>query len=189
MKKIFMILLCAVLLLAVPTVAFAEAETPEIEETLTITEMVVNYVTAHAEELLAMGAAIASAVFVKLIGGKLSNSVSTLNNNSITIAETAGEKLDATAEKLKAYEEKMTKFLEAFEKTEDDKLSLEATLEKTMMFINTSKLAVVELSNMLAELLLLSNIPNSKKESFYAKHREAIRKLEEAEGVINNDRA
>ena len=66
MKKLFMILLCVLMMVAVTsTVAFAEGETPE--ESLTITEQVVNYVKDHVEEGLTMLAAIASAVIVKLI--------------------------------------------------------------------------------------------------------------------------
>lgn len=189
MKKIFMILLCATLLLAVPTVAFAESETPETEESLTITEMVVNYVTEHAEELLTMGAAIASAIFVKLIGGKLSNSVSTLNNNSITIANEAGNKLADAAKELKEYKEKMAEFLEVFKKTEEEKLQLEDVIGHVETFLKSAKLATLELSNEIAELLVLANIPNAKKEEFYARHMKMVEEIKKVEGVINNDRA
>lgn len=187
MKKIFMILLCVLMIAAVPTVALAAEDTPETEESLTITEQVVNYVTDHAEQILTMVAAFASAVFVKLISGKLSNSVSTLNNNSITIAKEAGEKLSEAAKELKEYKEKMSELLEAFTKISEEKLTLEEMLTKVTTFIETSKLATVELSTELSELLLLANIPNAKKEELYARHKDAMHKLEEAEGVINND--
>lgn len=186
MKKLFMILLCVLMMVAVTsTVAFAEGETPE--ESLTITEQVVNYVKDHVEEGLTMLAAIASAVIVKLITGKLSTSVSTLNNNSITIAKEAGDKLSEAARELKEYKVAMAELLAEFRKTEEDKLTLEAMLTKVTTFLETSKLATVELSTELSELLLLANIPNAKKEELYARHKDAMHKLEEAEGVINND--
>ena len=188
MKKLFMILLCALLMIAVTsTVALAAEDTPETEESLTITEEVVNYVTGHAEQILAMAAAIASTIIVKLITGKLSSSVGTLNNNAITIAKDAGDKLSEATNELKEYKEKMTVLLEEFRKTEEDKLTLEDMMTKVLTFIETSKLATIELSTELSELLLLANIPVSKKEELYARHKDAIHKLEEAEGVINND--
>lgn len=188
MKKLFMILLCVLMMTAVTsTIALAAEDTPETEESLTITEKVVNYVKDHVEEGLTMLAAIASAVIVKLISGKLSNAVGTLNNNSITIANTASEKISAAAKKLEQYEEKMSEFLAEFRKTEEEKKRIEDMLSKSNTVIETSKLALIELGNEFAELLLLANIPNTKKESFYASHKEAMKKLEEAEGVINND--
>lgn len=198
MKKIFMILLCAIMIVAVPTVAFAEEAAPETEETTTvveveekptITEMIVDYVKENAEPILAMVASFASAIMVKFISGKLSNSVSTLNNNSITIAKDAGDKLSGASKDLKVYLEKAAEVLSKLEKSEEEKTAIEDMLCKTTALIETSKIALVELGNEFAELLLLANIPNAKKESFYSSHKEAMRKLEEAEGVINNDRA
>lgn len=188
MKKLFMILLCVLMMTAVTsTVALAAEDTPETEESLTITEEVVNYVIGHAEQILTMVAAIASAVIVKLISGKLSSSVGTLNNNAITIAKDAGDKLSTASKKLEEYAEKMTEVLSKYEKSEDEKKALEGMLGKVTTLLETSKIALVELGNEFAELLLFANIPNAKKEAFYLAHKEAMHKLEEAEGVINND--
>lgn len=188
MKKIFMIMLCVLLLFAVPTVVFAESgEATESEENPTITEQVANYVTDNAEEILTMVAAFASAVIVKLIIGKLSSSVSTLNNNAINIAKEAGEKLEAASKKFEDYEGKMLEFMAKLERSEAEKKLLETNLNSVETFLETAKLAVVNLADELAELLLLANIPNAKKESIYSMHQEAMKKLKEIEGVINND--
>lgn len=190
MKKLLMILLCVLMIAAVPTVAFAEETVTEettTEVEMTITERVVEYVKENAEGILAVLASIGSAILVKLISVKLSTSVSTLNNNSITIAKEAEDKLGVASKKLEEYAEKMTEVLFKYEKSENEKKALEGMLNKVTTLLETSKIAVVELGNEFAELLLLSNIPNAKKESFYASHKEAMQKLEKAEGVINND--
>lgn len=191
MKKIFMILLCVLMIVAVPTVAFAEdtvTEETTTEVEMTITERVVEYVKENAEGILAVIASIGSAILVKFISGKLSTSVSTLNNNSITIAKEAEDKLGVASKKLEEYAEKMTEVLLKYEKSEDEKKALEGMLNKVTTLLETSKIAVVELGNEFAELILLANIPNAKKESFYASHKEAMQKLEKAEGVISNDK-
>lgn len=188
MKKIFMIMLCALLLFAVPTVAFADSgEATETEENLTITEQIVNYITGNAEEILTMVAALASAVIVKLIGGKLSSSVGTLNNNAISIAKEASDKLDNASKKLEEYEGKMLEFMSKLERSEEEKRLLETNLNSAETFLETAKMAVVNLADELAELLLLANIPNAKKEEIYSMHQEAMKKLKQIEGVINND--
>jgi hypothetical protein len=191
MKKIFMILLCVLMIVAVPTVAFAEdtvTEETTTEVEMTITERVVEYVKENAEGILTVIASIGSAILVKLISGKLSTYVSTLNNNSITIAKEAEDKLGVASKKLEEYAEKMTEVLLKYEKSEDEKKALEGMLNKVTTLLETSKIAVVELGNEFAELILLANIPNAKKESFYASHKEAMQKLEKAEGVISNDK-
>jgi uncharacterized protein (DUF2164 family) len=188
------------MIVAVPTVAFAEEapeteetttiteeETLEIEEKPTITEMIVDYVKENAEPILAMVASIVSAIMVKFISGKLSNSVSTLNNNAIEIAKNSDDSLKNTTKENKEFIAKMTEVLSKLEKSEEEKKVLEEMLCKTATLLETSKIALVELGNEFAELLLLANIPNAKKESFYSSHKEAMRKLEETEGVINSD--
>lgn len=203
MKKIFMILLCVLMIVAVPTVAFAEEtvpeteetttiteeETPEIEEKPTITEMVVDYVTSHAEEISVIGTLVVGIFYEIRKHKKLNGSIGTLNNNSITIAKEAENKMSVASKKLEEYAEKMTEVLSKYEKSEEEKKALEGMLNKVTTLLETSKIAMVELGNEFAELLLLANIPNAKKESVYASHKEAMQKLEKVEGVINNDRA
>jgi hypothetical protein len=101
MKKIFMILLCVLMMVAVPTVAFAEEtvpeteevttiieeEDPEIEEKPTITEMLVDYVTSHVEEISVIGTLVVGMFYEITKHKKLNGSIGTLNNNAIAVAE------------------------------------------------------------------------------------------------------
>lgn len=193
MKKIFMILLCVLMMVAVPTVAFAASETEEVpdktitEVEMTITERVVEYVKENAEGILAVLASLGSAILVKLIGGKLSNSVSTLNNNSINIAKEASDKLETATKKLDEYEGKMADFLSKLNRSEEEKKILETTVAQVDTFLKSAKVAILDLADELAELLLLANIPNAKKEEALKIHQEALKKINEIEGVINND--
>jgi hypothetical protein len=58
-----------------------------------------------------------------------------------------------------------------------------------MTYIKTAKLANVEFANELAELLVLANIPNSKKDELYSRHIAAVGAIAEAEKteVTTND--
>ena len=44
-----------------------------------------------------------------------------------------------------------------------------------------TKVSFEEMPNMMAELLLLANIPNAKKEEIYARHLSAVNAIAEAE--------
>ena len=56
-----------------------------------------------------------------------------------------------------------------------------AMLEKVNKHLETSKSANLEFSNELAELLVLANIPNSKKDELYSRHRAAVDAMAAAE--------
>ena len=184
MKKLFMILLCVLMLVAVPTVALAEETVTEgtTEVEMTITEKVVEYVKANAEGILAVIASIGSAILVKLITTKLSNSVTTLNDNAIEIAKSSDESLKTTTKENEAFTAKIQELLDKYEKSEEDKKLYEEALVQAETFINGAKIAMLEVSNEFAELLVLANIPNSKKEELYARHKQAVRSIEEVEG-------
>ena len=85
------------------------------------------------------------------------------------------------------YKAEFETVLKEIRKSAEEKKCLEDTLAHVETFLKTAKLATLELSNEVAELLVLANIPNSKKEELYARHKQAVQDLEEAEGVINND--
>ena len=61
-----------------------------------------------------------------------------------------------------------------YKDTPVEKQKLEQTLGEALAYIKTAKLANVEFANELAELLVLANIPNSKKDELYARHRAAV---------------
>ena len=90
---------------------------------------------------------------------------------------------------LAAYGTKIEEFLAEFRANAKEKQKLEVLLEKAESLLETAKLANVELANEVAELLVLANIPNSKKEELYARHLAAVNAMTEAEHteVIHND--
>jgi chromosome segregation ATPase len=171
----------------------SEISAPETEEK-TITESIVDYVKAHIEELSVIVTLIVSIFFDKLKHGKLTGSIGTLNNNAIAIAEnsstaikTALDEVEDIADVVKNYKDEIASLLGEIRKSAEEKQSLEATLSHVETFLKTAKLATLELSNEVAELLVLANIPNSKKDELYARHTKAVHELEVAEEVIGND--
>lgn len=193
MKKIFMILLCVLMMVAVPTVAFAASQTEEVPDK-TITEMVADYAKDHFEEITVIGTIIASIFYERISKKKQNGLMGTLNNNAITIAENSTlsnramlDKAEAIGETLNKYDEKIEGVLAEFRKTADEKKKLEDALMLLIPLMNTVKCAALELSNEVAELLVLANIPNSKKDELFARHKKAVHEIEAAEGVINSD--
>lgn len=210
MRKLLALILF-VMLMAFPVLTFAEEAEPIVEENIppveevvtegeneasepTMTENIVEYVKEHFEEICVLVGGGLLAFYEGIVRKKMNGSIGTLNNNAITIAndsakaikdgkkamDTGVEKMQAVADKINRFEEKIDLFLEKVEKAYAEKQSLEALL-------NSTKLACLEMSNEVAELLVLANIPQSKKEELYARHTQAVHELEKAEGVISND--
>lgn len=209
MRKILVFILCALLLIAMPVAAFADEAEPTVEENVppveesatedeiepSITETIVEWVKGNFEEITVIFGLLASAFYGTITRKGLNGSIGTLNNNAITIAEnsakaieTGVEKMEAIANRVIELEKKVDAFLERMEKNAEEKLSLEETLSQVSTFLKSAKLANLELSNEVAELLVLANIPNSKKEELYSRHTKAVHDLEVVEEeVIHND--
>lgn len=192
MKKIFLIMLCVLMIVAVPTVVFAEDADSVPDKT--ITEMVADYAKDHFEEITVIGTIIASIFYERISKKKQNGLMGTLNNNAITIAENSTlsnramlDKAEAIGETLNKYDEKIEGVLAEFRKTADEKKKLEDALMLLVPLMNTVKCAALELSNEVAELLVLANIPNSKKDELFARHKKVVHEIEAAEGVINSD--
>ena len=194
MKKIFVVLLCVLMIAAVPTVAFAEESSTETVPDKTVTETVVDYVKEHIEEISVIGTLIAGMFYEIRKHRKLNGSIGTLNNNAIAVAEnsaaaikTALENVEDIARIINEYKGEFETLISEIRKSAEEKKSLEDTLNHVETFLKTAKLATLELSNEVAELLVLANIPNSKKEELYARHKQAVNELNSAEGVISSD--
>lgn len=192
MKKLFMILLCVLMIVAVPTVAFASDG--ESAPDKTITEMVVDYVTDNVEEISVIGTLIVGMFYELRKNKKLNGSIGTLNNNAIAVAENSAsaiksalEGVEAVAKVVNEYKAEFEGILSEIRKSAEEKKCLEDTLTHVESFLKTAKLATLELSNEVAELLVLANIPNSKKDELFARHKKAVGEIEAAEGVINSD--
>ncbi len=77
--------------------------------------------------------------------------------------------------------------LASFRANAEEKKTLEETVEEVRAFMEKAKLANVELANEVAELLVLANIPNSKKEELYSRHLAAVGAIADKTEVIHND--
>lgn len=178
----------------------------------TVTESIVDYVKSHVEELSVIFTLILTIFYEVRKHRNLNGSIGTLNNNAITVAENStaaikqalGETTNIAensaaaietvlkeaadiATTVKGYKDDFERLLDEVRTQAEEKRSLEETLKVVESYLKTAKLATLELSNEVAELLVLANIPNSKKEELYARHKNAVQKLEAAEEVTAND--
>ena len=202
MKKILVLILAVLLIMALPFVTFAEeAEPPvaeenvapteevttEVEEEPTMTETIVEWVKSNFEEIAVIFGLAASAFYGAITRRGLNGSIGTLNNNAITIAENSAKAVDTGAKKM----EDMANRVIEFEKKADTILEKMASVvdenQSLTSLLNATKIACLEMSNEVAELLVLANIPTSKKEELYSRHTKAVHELEAVEGVISND--
>lgn len=217
MKKIFAFILCTMLICATPVIAFAEGgenatevtENTTVEEVATESEIpsseetvhdkIIGFIKENYEGSSFLSLAVTIAVYTYYAVKKhksLNGSIGVLNNNAVSIADNSAKamkdamgKVTDMAEVVKEYKEAMASMLEEIRKNAEEKESLEATLLSVQKTIETSKLASMELADEVAELLVLANIPNSKKEELYSRHRAAVDAIATAEKteVITND--
>lgn len=223
MKRIIAFILCFVVLVgATSLVAFAEESAiddepntevtenlPTTEENSTegessgeetepekpVTEVIVDYIKSHIEELSVIGTLILTIFYEIRKHRKLNGSIGTLNNNAVTIAEnsataiaTALSGVEGVAKVVEEYKDEFAAVLEEIRKSAEEKKSLEDTLKHIETFLKTVKLATLEMSNEVAELLVLANIPNSKKDELYSRHMNAVHELEAVEEEGSNDK-
>lgn len=222
MKKILAFILCAMLIFALPVVAFAEGEPIDeivqeevVEDNSTTTEenategensasemllseTIKEWILSHIEEILVVIFGAVSAILSKHYYAKSNLSMGTMNNNAVAIAKNSSTVIDEArlsmeraAATVLGYDTKITELLTAFHVTAEEKQKLEEELAEIKKCLETAKLANVEFANELAELLCLANIPNSKKDELYSRHRAAVDKIVETENteVKENDGA
>ena len=192
MKKIFALALIAMLLCMVPVMAFAEEEVPAVAEA-SMTDTIVNYVTSHIEECTVIGTMILTIFYNVRKNKKTDGAIGTLNNNAVAIAENSAKtvkdalaEVAAIAEVVNAHKEDLSAMLAEIKRNAEEKKKLEDTLSSVEKLLKATKLANIEMSNEVAELLVLANIPNAKKEELYARHTQALRQLEEAEKEVTD---
>lgn len=194
MRKIFALILCALLICAAPICAYAEETSTEpASEEQPITEVIVGYAKNHLEEITVIVSIICAGIYGVHTRKKMNGSIGTLNNNAINIAssstaivEKALAKVEDIANVVNQSVDKMTALMDEIRNNEEEKKALKDALVKVESYLSTAKLATIEMSNEVAELLVLANIPNAKKEELYARHTKAVHELEAAEGVKDN---
>lgn len=208
MKKLFVALLCVIMVCAMPLVAFAEStdvaettgtieDTEEWIEAEMTTDAIIGYVKAHLEEVSVIITLILTVFYQIRKHASLNKSIGTLNNNAVAVAENSssaiGEALvgvKSVSDVVAGYRDEMEKLLLEVRSNEEEKKKLAETIATVEKYLETSKAANIELSNELAELLVLANIPNSKKEELYSRHRaavDAIAAAEKTEVIVNDE--
>lgn len=207
MKKILAFILCAILICATPIIASAEGEPVEedvtVSETLpsenetvaedekTMPEKIVSFITDNYTEssILSLAVTVVVYLFYEIKKHRsLNSSIGVLNNNAVTVAENSAKTIKSIlseaediANVVKEYKDEMASLLEEVRKSAEEKKNLEDTLHNVQSFLSTAKLATLELSDEIAELLLLANIPNAKKEEIYSHHLAAVKAISDAE--------
>lgn len=203
MKKIIAVLMCAIMMMcALTTVVLAEEETietvvqaPPVTEPVVDTdslqtkaEQIIAYGRANFEEIFVVVTSILAAFYQVRKHKLLNKSIVTLNNNAVTISENSKNAMqDALGEMggvatvVTEYKTDIEALLEEYRATAEEKKKLEQTLDEVHNHLKTAKLANVELANEVAELLVLANIPNAKKDELYSRHLAAVGAIADAE--------
>lgn len=187
MKRIFAFVICAVMLLCIcNVVVFAEGEAVVQEPTLT--DQIIRYGKDHFEEICVMVYIFITSIYERKKQKANFKAIATVNNNAVNVStdsktaiDTANAKMEAVRTAVVGYEGKIDELLNAFSVTAEEKKRLETKLDEVNNHLKTAKLASMELANEVAELLVLANIPNSKKEELYARHLAAVGAIAEAE--------
>jgi hypothetical protein len=155
-----------------------------------LSETIKEWILSHIEEIVVVIFNAALAIFYKKYYTKSNLSMGTINNNAVAIAKNSSTAIDEArismermAEKVLGYDTKITELLTAFSVTAEEKQKLEEELTEVKNSLKSAKLANVEFANEFAELLCLANIPNSKKEELYSRHRAAVDKIAETENT------
>lgn len=190
MKKILVFILCLMFLVVTPVVGFAMEDGADGAEKTT-TEVVVSYVQENFGDISVVFTLLGVVFYEVRKHIKLNNSIGTLNNNAITVSQNSEETIKKALEgvadvviTLNKYKGEFESLLGEVRKSAEEKQALEDTLAHVENFLKTSKLATVELSNEVAELLVLANIPPSKKEELYSRHRAAVDAISVAESEV-----
>ena len=190
MKRILAFLFAILLVCTLGITAFAEEpvveEAPEVAEP-TLTEDIVEYVKTHLEEISVIVTLIMTVVLNARKHGVLNKTIGTLNNNAITVAKDSGEAITKALVAVTSYGEKIDAFLEEIREAVKDREKLAGAFDKFETFLETAKLANIELADEVAELLVLANIPNAKKEELYARHLAAVKAIDEKSEVTHYD--
>ena len=177
MKKILALLLCIILICTLSVTVFASEATEEVPSTEIekasddIIDNIVAWVKNHLEELSVIATLLLTIFYNVRKFASMDKSIGTLNNNAITVANDSSSAIDTALVGLGNVSNIVGGYTAEFT---DLKKTIKTYLDETMAQLETSKLANIELANEVAELLVLANIPNAKKEELYARHRAAV---------------
>lgn len=152
------------------------------------TEKIVQYVKEHLEEISVIITMILTVYYQVRKHASLNKSIGTLNNNAVTVAENSSSvvnralsQLETVASEVGSFTAEIANLLREVRANDAEKKQLADALSSVDGHLKAAKLANIELSNEVAELLVLANIPNSKKEELYSRHRAAVDSITAAE--------
>ena len=199
MKKILAFIICVVLICAMPLAISAEEAlpeaAPETPETTDIfdeitPESILNWCYEHWEEISVAVTTLLALIYQMRRIAAQGKEIRILNNNSIAIAEkseaaisSSALKVEQLSDEVKTYKDAIASLLEEIRNSDEEKKAYKAILDEVHTHLKTAKLANVELADEVAELLVLANIPNSKKEELYARHLKAVHEIADADIV------
>jgi transcriptional regulator len=148
------------------------------EQAKTTTEMIVEWVQSHFDDITFALTMLLTILYHILNNKKITKRIATLNNNTVTITERSNESMKEARDTIMEYKQEMSNLLAEIRATAEEKKATDIALKNANETLMNARAANVELSNVLAELLVLANIPNAKKEELYARHRAAVSNLE-----------
>lgn len=145
------------------------------------TEEIVKWIQKHLEEVIVVISMAVMSVYQAITKLYLNKSVALCNNNAVSVVENSNEviryslsKVEEASAAVDHYKEEIVALLTEIRQSDEEKKKLETAFAEVVNYLKTAKLANIELANEVAELLVLANIPNSKKEELYARHRAAV---------------
>jgi hypothetical protein len=157
------------------------ADNEILEEAKTHSEEIVAWIMENIEEISVICTMILTTILTIRKLAILIKSAITMNNNTVTVASNSEKVVQEASTTVGNYVDAMNELLAEVRSNADEKQKLVAKLDDATRFMNTAKLANMELANEVAELLVLANIPNSKKEELYSRHRAAVNAIAAAE--------
>lgn len=205
MKKLLAFTLCIMLMFALSIPVFAEETTTAVTETAPeedtplfegelTTDMIVDWITAQFEEISVILTLIVTLFYQVKKHSSLNKSIGIINNNAITVAtnseeaiKTALAQVQSASVAVENYKTEIGALLEEVRYNAEEKARLEAVVTDICTYFKTAKLANVELANEVAELLVLANIPNSKKDELYSRHLAAVAAIADTEREVKAD--
>lgn len=198
MKKFLAIIMVTFLLLTFSVTAFAEVESSAEEivtEEVSVSEEtsdpfdftvddVFNWVKVNYDKISVVVTLLFYILFSIRKAKTLNKSITTVNNNAVAIAKNSEDSMLGMSSVVTQYKEAMESMLAEVRRNNEERASLEESLAEVSKYLKATRLANVELGNEVAELLILANIPNSKKDELYARHLAAMNAITEAESVV-----
>ncbi len=198
MKKFLAIIMVTFLLLTFSVTTFAEDTTSAEEivtEEVSVTEEVTDpfdftvddafkWVKNNYDKISVVVTLLFYILFSIRKARTLNKSITTVNNNAVAIAKNSKDSMLGMSSVVTQYKDAMESMLAEVRRNNEERASLEESLAEVSKYLKATRLANVELGNEVAELLILANIPNSKKDELYARHLAAVNAIKEAENVV-----